>query len=449
MMDRLAIDGGERGIQPGAYRRWPDITDVDERAMLGALRDERRGVSTGVTSDFEHDFAAYCGREHALAMPTGTAACHASLVGAGVRPGDEVVVPAFSFVATGTTVVAAGAIPVFVDVVPDTWCIDYEQAEQAITDRTRAIFAVHMDGTPADMGAAQRVHRECGVPTVEDAAHAAGTSMAGKRAGSFGITAAFSLHREKVLTCIAGGIVVCDDDEAFHAIQLHANFGEERSPLAPGEERSYWARYMGTNYRLAPQLAALARAQLGYGDGARPARLDRYVETAQRNAAILDEGLRSLPGWSPPVVPDGCWSSYCHYRPLLDPRAHSWDGDPAEHKDRILAALIAEGVDAITWQRNPLPAMPVFRRDGYPVYSPGMDEPSIRAWARERFPVALDVCARSLVLCSGRHMLHVQDAVLMHRIVEACDKVEKHIDRVLSGPYVPPKIRPSFPTAEL
>src|SRR5262245_49275101 len=210
---KLAIDGGTPRVRAADHVRWPVLGAEEREAVLGVLD---RGVLSGhfapEVRGLEREWAAYVGAKHAIATNSGTAALHIALVAAGVGPGDHVIVPAFTFVATGLAVLHAGAVPIFVDIEPKTLGLDPALVERAITPQTKAVMPVHMHGTPCQLGALLDVCARRGVMLIEDAAQAHGSTHRGRKVGTFGAMGCFSLQSSKSMPAGEGGIFVTNDD---------------------------------------------------------------------------------------------------------------------------------------------------------------------------------------------------------------------------------------------
>lgn len=212
-------------------------------------------------SRFETEFAKFCGVEHAVATMNGTAALHLALIAAGVRPKDRVIVPALSYVATANAVRYTGATPVFVDVHPDTWCLDPGAVERILSiQKCKAIVPVHLYGVPADMEELQRLAVKHGCVVVEDAAEAHGARSIRRRVGSIGDFGAFSFYGNKIMTCGEGGMVTTHS--RLHAETLRLYRGQGMGP------KRYWHSVVGYNYRMTELQAALGVAQLEQHDTA-------------------------------------------------------------------------------------------------------------------------------------------------------------------------------------
>jgi len=426
----LAIAGGPAAVAPGSHERWPSITAADRAALERVLdRGELWGPNAPEVSALEEEWAAYVGTRFCLMTNSGTAALHCAVVAAGVRPGDEVIVPAFSFVATPMAVLHAGATPVFCDIDPCTHTLDTRLIEERITERTRALMPVHVHGLPADMEEIRAIAAAHGLAVVEDAAQAHGAEYRGARVGSLGDAAAFSLNGSKHLSAGEGGLFVTDDEEALVTARRLAIFGEDTPPTGPGRYRAYWSHGVGWNYRGHELTAALARAQLE--------RLDAHVATAQRNAEVLGSGLADLPGVEPPCVPGDRTCAFYRYRVRLDAQELGFSGPAVELRDRVLYALQAEGVAASLWQLLPLPAQPVFRRRWNGAWQPAAEHARLEPWNREAHPEALRLLESSIVLGTASEPLFNQPVELMDRYREALEKVIEGIETVLTADYRP------------
>jgi perosamine synthetase len=427
---RLAIAGGRPAVPPGSHARWPEITDED-RAAVGRVLDSGvlYGPNAPETAALEREWSAYTGGRFALLTNSGTAALHCAVVAAGVRPGDEVIVPAFSFVATPMAVLQAGASPIFCDIDPRTHTLDHRLIEERITERTRAVMPVHVHGLPADMDEIRAIAARHGLPVIEDAAQAHGALYRGVPVGRLGHASAFSLNGSKLLAAGEGGLFVTNDEQAALAARRLAIFGEDTPPTGPGQYRAYWSHGLAWNYRAHELTAALARSQLQ--------RLDDRVAAAQRNAEILTRGLAELPGFVPPQIPEDRTCVFYRYRIRIDPDALGFSGAPLELRDRILHALGREGLASSLWQLLPLPAQPVFRRPFLGAWGPTTDLLPIAPWDKGEHPEAARLLESSIVLGTADEPLFAQAADLMERYLEGFEKVVQGLETVLHAPYSP------------
>ena len=258
-MTALAIHGGTPRVRPEDHVRWP-VLGVEERAaVLGVLE---RGVLSGPFApevrSLEREWAAYVGAQHCLATNSGTAALHMAVMAAGIAPGDHVIVPAFTFVATALAVLHAGAVPVFVDIEPRTLGMDARLVERAITPETRAVIPVHIHGTPcAALDELVALCARRGLVLIEDAAQAHGATHRGRKVGTFGALGCFSIQSSKSLAAGEGGLLVTDDAALFARAPGAPLFGEAvrldddsyRIERALDSNRAYESLGMGWMYR--------------------------------------------------------------------------------------------------------------------------------------------------------------------------------------------------------
>jgi dTDP-4-amino-4,6-dideoxygalactose transaminase len=427
----LAVNGATPVVDAAAHRPWPEIRPEDKAAIMTVLE---RGILHGAQAPeivgLEHDWAHYLGVSHCLALNSGTAALHSAMAAIGVEPGEEVIVPAFTFIATPHAVAHQGGVPVFCDIDPVSYNISPAAIEACITPRTRALMPVHMHGLPADMDEIMAIATRHGLEVIEDACQAHGATYRGRLAGTIAPCAAFSLNGSKNLPGGEGGLFVTEDPAYFHTARRLSEFGEDvEEDLPPadlGASRSYWSYGLGWNYRTQELSAAMARSQLR--------RLDEYNVIAQRNAAILTEGLGSIPGLVPPHVPADRTSVYHKYRIRLDAEAVGYSGPITELRDRVLFALRAEGVEAVVWQLDALPAYPAFRRGPLRPWHPRDDKQPLEPWDRGAFPEAAALLDCSIVIGSMQYPIYIQDASLMERYVEAAAKVMADLGAVLAAP---------------
>jgi len=382
-------------------QRWPILTEEDRAAVLRVLD---RGVLSGAAAPemraLEAEFAGTLGGGFCLATNSGTSALHIAIGALGLEPGDEVIVPALSFIATAQAVLHEGAVPVFADVDPVTYNIDPVDAAARVTPRTRAIVPVHLHGLPADMDAVNAVAEPAGLVVIEDAAQAHGATYHGRPVGTLGAMAAFSLNSTKNLPAGEGGLFVTGSEALcaraarvrFDGLEPPAKWDPER-PL--DDEADSLSTVRGSMYLPGELTCALARAQL--------TRLAATTARAQRNAARLTARLAELPGVIPPRVPAGCTHVFHKYRVRFDPKAAGLGLTASALCDRMLQALRGAGVEAVVWQQVPLPSHPLFA-------------------SREPYPVATTALEASLVIGSQSYPLFAQPLAVVDEWAEAFEK---------------------------
>lgn len=254
---------------------------------------------------FEQAFAAETGRRFAVSLPSCTSGLHLALAALGIGPGDEVVVPDVTWIASSAPVTYVGATPVFADIDPVTWCLDVASVEACLTPRTKAVIAVDLYGSMPDMAALQRVTGAAGVALIEDAAEAVGSAFLGTSAGGHGLVSTFSFHGSKTLTTGEGGMLVADDEELFARIKVLRDHGRR-----PGDV-SFRNEEIAFKYKMSPVQAALGLAQLE--------RLDELVGRKRDIYGWYHERLADLPGCTLNAEPAGTRNSYWMTTVVLDP----------------------------------------------------------------------------------------------------------------------------------
>ncbi|GAA2516363.1 DegT/DnrJ/EryC1/StrS family aminotransferase [Rarobacter incanus] len=291
----------------------PIIGDEERAAVDAVLRSGMIAQGPQVKA-FEEEFSAALvqGRE-CVAVNSGTAGLHLGLLAAGIGPGDEVIVPSFTFAATANSVALTGATPVFVDIEPDYFCLDPRAARAAITERTAAILPVHLYGHPYDAPAFESIAAEHGIKLFEDAAQAHGASLQGRSVGTFGQFAMFSLYPTKNMTSGEGGMVSATSEIA-HNVRLLRN---------QGMERQYANELVGFNARMTDIHASIGRVQLTKVGG--------WTKKRQDNAAYLTRYLSEVDGVTPPPVAPGAVHVYHQYTIRVE-----------QDRDRIVKALREE-----------------------------------------------------------------------------------------------------------
>jgi 3-amino-5-hydroxybenzoate synthase len=327
---KLAIEGGTPAIGH-VLPAWPYYDQAEESALLRSIRQGQWWRAGGVENErFESEFAAHHGADHALTVTNGTVAIELALLSLDIKRGDEVIVPAFTFISTAMACQRIGAIPICVDVLADSYCIDPRAVEAAVTPRTRAIIPVHMSGHFADMDALIAIAKKHDLSIIQDAAHAHGAAGADrKRVGEWGTLATFSFQNFKLMTAGEGGIVTCPDAALRERIFLYSNCGR------PNGDRAYQHVVVGTNARLGEFSAAVLREQLK--------RLDQQTSVREANAAALRDAL-----WDVPEVrvqgrgADATVHPHYMFMMTLEAEGRSKPFD----RNRIVDCLVAEGVPA-------------------------------------------------------------------------------------------------------
>ncbi|MFD4657088.1 DegT/DnrJ/EryC1/StrS family aminotransferase [Kitasatospora sp. NPDC058444] len=424
---KLALFGGTpslEGANDDGLFTWPVLDDEARSAAVGVL-DHPNFEGSGNVAALEREFAAYCGVRYAVGQVNGTSAVLAALWAAGVRRGDEVIVPSTTYWATAMPALSLGAEVVFADVRPHTMNLDPVDVEKRITHRTRAIVAVHMLGYPADMDRFRDLGRRHGIAVVEDASHAHGSRFAGARTGSLGDVAAFSFSG-KPIAVGEGGIVVTDDRDTYERVLAWGQNFRFNEEYVRNTALLRWKGLPlgGVTSRLHPISAALARVQLRRLD-------DRMAEVDAAMTRFWD-GLRDVPGLiahRPPEGDDRTMGAWYQPHGIYD--ADALDGLSA---NGFIRAVRAEGFPAHTRNiiREPLHLHPVFASDVY-----AGDLPSDRP---RTGPARTDPAAPGLPVSEGLRAFTVPpfkryDEQRIDRYVEMFRNVaERHTDLLDSDP---------------
>ena len=319
-------------------------------------------VSQGpVVAEFERAMAAFIGAEHAVATNAATSALHLSLLASGIQPGDEVLCPATTCMATANAICHAGALPVFADVDPDTFNLDPNDARARITGRTGAIMVVHQIGLAARIDAFEAMAAEHGLRVIEDAATAVGATFRGQRLGARGNPTAFSFHPRKMVTTGEGGMMLTASAEQAERARVLRSAGASISDLVRHKAKGVLQQVyheVGYNYRMTDIQAAIGLVQLR--------RLPAMLRARAEQARYYDEHLAQLDEVQPPVVPEGCVHCYSSYCIRLRPSAR-------RSVDEVLEAMAGRGVSCRRGIQ-PLYREPYFAPSHPDVAMPGAEE---------------------------------------------------------------------------
>jgi perosamine synthetase len=263
----------------------PSITELEVQYATDAARNGWGERCYEYISKFEEKFKAYTGAQYAIATSSCTGALHMGLSALGVGPDDEVILADTNWIASAAPITYLGAKPVFVDILPDTWCLDPEKVEAAITLKTKAIIAVHIYGNLCDMDKLLAIGEKYGIPVIEDAAEAVGSQWHGKHAGTLGKFGSFSFHGTKTLTTGEGGMFITNDPELYEKVLTLSNHGR-----AKGQTKQFWPDAIGFKYKISNLQAAI-----GYGQ------MERIQDLVARKREIFEyysREITSLPGVS-------------------------------------------------------------------------------------------------------------------------------------------------------
>lgn len=389
--------------------------EEERAALLRVLESRRWWMGDGdEVREFEREFAAHHQTRRALAVTNGTHTLELILTALGVGYGDEVIIPDYTFIATATAVLFVNAIPIPVDIEPDTLCLDPVQVERAIGPRTRAIITVHLAGNPGRLDQLKDVARRHGLPLIEDAAHAHGARWRGIPVGNHGVAASFSFQASKTMTAGEGGAIVTNDEGLAETIESLRNCGRVKG------KPFYRHEVLGSNYRMTEFQAAMLRVQLR--------RLAEAAPRRHENGVYLTRMLSQIPGIQPQRQdPDLTLQGHYLYVFLYDPEAFG-----GLSRADFVRALEAEGIP--TQESYPaIHATPLFAerrfgpRFGTPSHPLYRDLPDYAAMSR---PVAERAAACAVWL---PHRVLLGQRRDMEQIAEAIEKIRRHPDEARRG----------------
>ena len=331
-MEQLALLGGPKAVTLD-YNTVGNLPRVPEGAYKSVEELMRKGEISfsPLVKEFERRFADYVGAKYALGVCNGTSSLHTALFAVGIKPGDEVLVPSYTFWATVVPVVSAHGIPVFCDVDPETFCITPEEIEKHITPRTKAIMLVHVWGNPCDMDGIMAVARKHGLKVIEDCSHAHGATYHGKKVGTIGDVGCFSLQESKLLPGGEGGILVTNEEETYQRAVALGQY--DRISKLPDD--SPYKKYVltGMGYKFRPHPLAMAIANAGLDE------LDERNEIRNNGGKLLEKELADLEFLTPQKVLPDCEREYAYHYVRYNPEKF---GGVSTYT--LLKALNAEGV---------------------------------------------------------------------------------------------------------
>lgn len=404
----LAINGGSKVFDEPIRAKWPEFDQRDEDSLLQVFRSGNwwRGGTVesqelSACGQFERSFAALHGAEHALAVFNGTVAVECALRACGVGPGDEVIVPALSFVVSASAALPLAAVPVFADADPETLQSDPDAIEAAITPRTKAIVIVHFGGYPADLDRITAIAEKHNLPLVEDSAHAHGTQWRGRGVGTYGDYGTFSFQQSKSITSGEGGIILCKTlDHRRRAYRYH-NLGRLES------QGFYDFELLSSNLRMTDLQGALLNSQLE--------KFPQQMERRMKAAAFLSAELRKIGGVDP-LPADERITRRGFYYYIFKYDAAQFGGVPRE---TFREAVAAEGVPVGKAYGRSINEYPLFRNLEMPA------EYKLSQYANVKMPVSEDACANRI--CTFAQQLLLQDRDVLGKMIEAIAKVKANI----------------------
>ena len=401
-MSELGLLGGKRAKNK-AFPLWPHYDNKEVQALKEVLESRVWWRTPGTkTLEFEQAFAQFHGARHGIAVTNGTAALEVTMAALGITAGDEVIVPNFTFVATASAVLFVNALPVLVDVDPETYCIDPELTEAAITPRTKAVVAVHMGGHPADLDRLKKICSRHKIALIEDSSHAHASEWRGQRIGTFGTAGTFSFQASKLITAGEGGMIISNNDK----FEVQA-----RSVHDCGRMPGKWF-YSHFNYwndrRLSEWQGAVLNVQLS--------RLDEQTKRRHENARVLDRLLSEIPGITPQKLDERCTRNG-QYAYIFHVNKKKFAKISTE---RFIAAMNAEGIPNQA-SYPPLHALDMFRNGKYRKRVSGKQATGKHAFLKQKFPVTEKAAWETVWIPQPALLGDEED---MHEIAAAFRKIQ-------------------------
>lgn len=400
---QLAIYGGEPTVKRNFP--WPIFDEQDVQAVAEVVRSGQWGNPDcgDAVAAFEQQFASYCGSKYAISCVNGSVSLRLALIACGVRPGDEVIVPPYTFIATASVVLEVNCVPVFVDIDPDTYNLDPTKIEAAITERTRAVIPVHFAGLVCDMDAILAIAQKHNLRVIEDAAHAHGAEYKGKKLGSIGDAGSFSFQSSKNLTSGEGGIVITNDDDLYQLMNSLRNVGR----LPHGQWYDHFNP--GCNYRITQLQAVLLSEQLK--------RLDEQTTIRNENGLYLNQLLADIDGVTPLSREDAA-IRHCYHLYIFKYDRTKFNNLP---KKEFVAMLAAEGVPCSAGYPHPLYMQPLFQEKNWQCYA----IPDSVDYTQVNCPEAERACADEAVWIFQQAMLGSRSDI--ESFAEAIHKIQRNI----------------------
>jgi len=398
-MAKLAIDA-DTPERPSLFASWPQFSGDEIDAVGAVLRSGCVNYWTGEQGrQFEAEFAKYCGAKKGIALANGTVALELALKGFGIEPGDEVIVPPRTFIATASSVALSGGTPVFADVDTDSQNITAETIRQQITPKTKAVIVVHLAGWPCDMEPIMALAREHRLKVIEDCAQAHGARYQGKPVGGFGDAAAFSFCQDKIMTTGGeGGMLLTSDESLWGRSWAYKDHGKSYGLLYQPDSQndamfSWVHESFGTNWRMTEMQSAIGRIQLG--------KLDQWVAQRKANAEVLIDRFSRHKALRTPVPGQGVNHAYYKFYAFIRPEylKSGWD------QSRLIDAINAEGAPCFYGSCSEVYLEKAFTNAGL--------------GQKKRLPVAKQLGETSLMFLV--HPTLSSDD--MHRMSDAVDKV--------------------------
>ena len=403
MMNKLAVNGGPKTVTRDFP--WPIFDETDVNAVIDVVRSGQWGNPDCADSvkSFEDEFAEFCGAKYALACVNGSVALRLALIACGVKPGDEVIITPYTFIATASIVLEANCVPVFADIDPRTYNIDPEQIEKAITKRTKAIIPVHFAGQACDMEKIMQIAKKHNLRVIGDACHGHGAEYKGRKLGSIGDAGCFSFQSSKNLTSGEGGMIITNDEALYDMMNSLRNVGRVKGG------QWYEHHYLGCNYRITQLQTALLRTQLK--------RLDEQTRIRHQNGTYLNSLLEKIEGIEP--LERGLGETLHSYHIYI----FRYDKTKFNglSKSEFARFLAAEGVPCFMGYPNPLYKQPLFQKKNFMCYA----IPDNVDYTNVCCPVTEKACYEEAVWIMQNAMLGTKTD--MEMFAEAITKIQKAV----------------------
>lgn len=402
-MSTLAINGGQP-VRTKPFPQWPVYDETEKKALSDVLESGIWGIGGNRVSEFEQKFCHSHDTLYGISTVNGTLALTIALLAAGIGNGDEVIIPAYTFMATASSVLLANAVPIFVDIDPNTYCIDPEEIQRCITDRTRAIIPVYLGGQIADMDEILRISKENNLIVIEDTCQAHFSEWKGKKAGSIADLGCFSFQSSKNMTSGEGGIIIMNDEKYAETCWSIHNCGRIKNGAW------YEHPFLGWNLRMTEFQAALLLAQLK--------RVERQTEIRNKNAKYFIEVLSDIDGITPLHCDDRV-SKHSYHLFIVKYDNEMFGGI---NKNKFIEVLNAEGIPCA---RGYVP----IHREGY------LKDAQKYGYASRRIDYSTISCPVSERACDEEAVWFTQNVLLgstgdIDSIIDAITKVKKNINEI-------------------
>jgi dTDP-4-amino-4,6-dideoxygalactose transaminase len=403
MKKDLAINGGSKTIDKEFG--WPVFDETEINAVADVVRSGNWGNPDcgDIVKSFEDEFAAFCGVKYALTCVNGSVALRLALIASGVKPGDEVIIPPYTFIATSTIVLEANCVPVFVDIDPDTYNLDPEKIEEAITSRTKAIIPVHFAGQACEMDKIMAIAKKHNLKVIEDACHGHAAEYKGKKLGSIGDAGCFSFQSSKNLTSGEGGMVITNDEGLYNMMNSLRNVGRVKGG------QWYEHHYLGCNYRMTQLQVILLVNQLK--------RLKEQTMIRHKNGTYLNSLLEKIEGIKPLVRGKG-ETIHGYHIYIFKYDKSKFNNLPKAEFAKMLAA---EGVPCFMGYPKPLYKQPLFQDKNFMCYA----IPEEVSYREVSCPVTEKACYEEAVWILQHGMLGPKED--MEKFAEAIVKIQKAV----------------------